>query len=263
MPCDRCANRAWNGSWSCLALRAPASLLFCGPGSCRVSTGTIAIFCRCQWCALLEGRSAAPPDWARASSRRSARSKRRRHRGEILRRLSQSAGLTPLLLDLQRLARAPDDGDEAGPTIVICLDQAEELATVEGGDEAETFLTLLADGLNPPPVSPDARTARPLAMLVAGIRSDSFERFQIEPSVQRVPSRLFNLPPISPSEFKSVIEGPAARSTAAGKKLVLEPALTERLLQDTQGQDALPLLAFTLERLYLDHGADGDLRLAE
>ena len=182
---------------------------------------------------------------------------------EILRRLSQSAGLTPLLLDLQRLARAPDDGDEAGPTIVICLDQAEELATVEGGDEAETFLTLLADGLNPPPVSPDARTARPLAMLVAGIRSDSFERFQIEPSVQRVPSRLFNLPPISPSEFKSVIEGPAARSTAAGKKLVLEPALTERLLQDTQGQDALPLLAFTLERLYLNHGADGDLRLAE
>ena len=98
---------------------------------------------------------------------------------------------------------------------------------------------------------------------MVGIRSDSFERFQIEPSVQRIQSRLFNLPPISPSEFKSVIEGPAARSTAAGTKLVLEPALTERLLQETQGQDALPLLAFTLERLYLDHGVDGDLLLSE
>ncbi len=28
-------------------------------------------------------------------------------------------------------------------------------------------------------------------------------------------------------------------------------------------KDALPLLAFTLERLYTDYGADGDLQLGE
>jgi hypothetical protein len=184
-------------------------------------------------------------------------------REEILRRLSQPSGLTTLLPDLQRLARVPDDRDETGPTIVICLDQAEELSTVEGKDEAETLMAILVDGLNSPVPSENARAADPLAILVVGIRSDSFERFQLEPSVQRVQSRLFNLPPISPSDFKSVIEGPAARSTAAGTKLVLDPALTERLLQDTQGQDALPLLAFTLERLYLEHGVDGDLLLSE
>ena len=182
---------------------------------------------------------------------------------EILGRLSRPSGLTGLLRDLQRLARVSDDSADMGPTIVICLDQAEELATVEGRAEAETLMAMLADGLNSPPASHGARAAHPLAIIVVGIRSDSFERFQVEPTVQRVQCRLFNLSPIPPSEFKSIIEGPAARSTAAGTKLVLEPALTERLLKETEGQDALPLLAFTLERLYVDHGVDGDLLLSE
>src|SRR5262249_52889064 len=42
-----------------------------------------------------------------------------------------------------------------------------------------------------------------------------------------------------------VIEGPARRIG-----LEVEPALTAALLRDSQGADALPLLAFTLERLF-------------
>jgi hypothetical protein len=47
----------------------------------------------------------------------------------------------------------------------------------------------------------------------------------------------------------------------AGRPLVVEPALTEALLADSEGLDALPLLSFTLERLYLEYGGDGELAL--
>jgi hypothetical protein len=50
------------------------------------------------------------------------------------------------------------------------------------------------------------------------------------------------------------------------KSLKIEPALTQALLMDIEAggaKDALPLLAFTLERLYVEYGGDGDLRLSE
>jgi hypothetical protein len=51
--------------------------------------------------------------------------------------------------------------------------------------------------------------------------------------------------------------------TEAGGRLAIDPALTERLIADAQGADALPLLGFTLERLYSDYGAEGRLSVAE
>ena len=67
-----------------------------------------------------------------------------------------------------------------------------------------------------------------------------------------------------PAGYKEVITGPARRATAAGRRLIIEPALVERLLAETaEGADALPLLALTLERLYRDFGDDGDLTVAE
>src|SRR6202035_5613445 len=49
----------------------------------------------------------------------------------------------------------------------------------------------------------------------------------------------------------------------ADPKLVIEPALTEQLLRELATSDALPLLAFTLERLWLRHRGGGTLTLAE
>jgi hypothetical protein len=67
-----------------------------------------------------------------------------------------------------------------------------------------------------------------------------------------------------PTGFKEVITGPAGRATAAGQRLTIQPALVDRLLDDSaEGADALPLLALTLERLYHDFGDDGDLTVAE
>ena len=65
--------------------------------------------------------------------------------------------------------------------------------------------------------------------------------------------------------YQEVIEGPARRVEEAGGKLAIEPALTERLLVDIEAGagDALPLLAFTLEQLYLDYRQTGALRLTD
>ena len=60
-----------------------------------------------------------------------------------------------------------------------------------------------------------------------------------------------------PSEhFGEVIEGPAARFG-----LPLDAGLTERLVADTSYNDALPLLAFTLEKLYLACEPEGPMTL--
>jgi len=150
------------------------------------------------------------------------------------------------------------------PTIVIAIDQGEELTNPEGRKEAELFLVMLAKLLSLCDSGHDATKAglKP-PLIVVTIRSDAYERLQTEPSLEGNQPRLFDLPPISPKHYKTVIEGPAARATAAGRKLTIEPELIDQLLQDTSGTDALPLLAFTLERLYVDYGADGDLRLDE
>ena len=54
--------------------------------------------------------------------------------------------------------------------------------------------------------------------------------------------------------------GRRARLADTDRALKIEPALTEALLDDVEaggGKDALPLLAFTLERLYLEYGGGG------
>ena len=104
--------------------------------------------------------------------------------------------------------------------------------------------------------------ARRILALIT-IRSDRYELPQSEPHLLAVRQDLFNLPPISPAEFKTVIKGPARRVVEEGGRLTIDPALTERLIADAQGADALPLLAFTLERLYVDYGGEGRLTLAE
>jgi WD domain, G-beta repeat len=72
------------------------------------------------------------------------------------------------------------------------------------------------------------------------------------------------LKPLPPAGYTEVITGPARRASAAGRRLMIEPALVERLLAETaESSDALPLLALTLERLYRDFGDDSDLTVAE
>jgi len=135
------------------------------------------------------------------------------------------------------------------PTIVLPIDQAEELFGAENA-ERDAFCSLLAEAL-----AQDGN-----AIVVATIRSDSYEPLQTEPRLAGAGQLLFNLPPIAAGAMKEIIEGPAR---LAKPPLTVEPALTQALLTDLDAADALPLLAFTLERLRTQYGADGKLTLAD
>src|SRR5207342_1318670 len=90
------------------------------------------------------------------------------------------------------------------------------------------------------------------------IRSDSYASLQAERYLAEVPRLPFDLPSLSLAAFKQVIEGPGR---LAQPPIVFEPALTERLVADLDQPDALPLLAFTLERLASDYGLHGEVGL--
>ena len=149
--------------------------------------------------------------------------------------------------------------EQPAPTLVLPVDQAEELFNADAGPEAASFLKLLAALV-------DHAAGDTSAMIVAvTIRADRYEPLQIAPQLAEVKTALFDdLRPLPPAGYAEVVTGPAGRATAAGRWLTIEPALVERLLVETaQSADALPLLALTLERLHRDFGADGDLTVAE
>jgi WD40 repeat protein len=152
---------------------------------------------------------------------------------------------------------APDP-QQAAPTLVLPLDQGEELFQITSTSEADPFLSIVADLLR------CRDGVAPTLLLVVTIRADSYEPLHSAPQLAGVGSRSFNdLKEMPPGQFKEVIEGPAKRATDAGLPLTIEPALTEQLMKDAPTADGLPLLALTLERLCAEYGGDGDLTLDE
>ena len=149
--------------------------------------------------------------------------------------------------------------EQPAPTLVLPVDQAEELFNADAGPEAPRFLELLAALVQ------HEAGVTPALIVAVTIRADRYEPLQIAPQLAGVHSVVFDdLKPMPPAGYTEVITGPARRATAAGRRLSVEPALVERLLAETaEGADALPLLALTLERLYRDFGDDGDLTVAE
>ena len=148
--------------------------------------------------------------------------------------------------------------EASAPTLVLGLDQAEELFSADAGQQAEQFLALLAELLG-------KMNATELGLVVAAtIRTDRFEVMQNHPALDGIGTVLFDeLKPMPDSEFKEVITGPAERATEAGHRLSIAPDLVSRLLADAaEGADTLPLLALTLARLHTDYATVGELTLA-
>ncbi len=171
---------------------------------------------------------------------------------------------------LQRLRGRPEkSGGTTGAThstdartLVVPIDQFEELFATDGQAEANEFLQLITQAL-PAAGSTGGPGAGRLLLLVT-IRSDALPTLQNHPLLRELKPVLFSLPAMAPSNFKDVIEGPARRHSEK-HRLTIDPALTEALLADAQGPDALPLLALTLEWLLRDFGQrDGtELGLAQ
>ena len=156
----------------------------------------------------------------------------------------------PVMQRLQRVALAGRETyQEKPPTIVVPIDQAEELYNAENL-ETERFLALLNSAL----------TTDGNALVIFTIRSDSYALLQTDTRFEAARQLLFSLPPIAIGEFKDVIEGPAR---LARPPLEIEPELTQQLLSDLDLADALPLLAFTLERFKAEYAPRGRLTLAD
>jgi WD40 repeat protein len=183
--------------------------------------------------------------------------------GGIKTALAQDAdALSRFLADIQHVARERlrvNGEDIAPPTLLLSVDQAEELFNPDASDEAPRLLALLGATLR------DTRAGRPLLIVAFTIRSDRYEPLQTAPELAGLKSTVFDdLKPMPRAQFKEIILGPAKRATDAGMRLDVKPDLVDQLLQDcAQGADTLPLLALTLQRLYDDYSSDGDLRLDE
>ena len=157
--------------------------------------------------------------------------------------------LVRLVRDLALAAQQPE------ATVLITIDQAEELFGYSDGEAAARFLRLLRAGLE---------TGDRRLMAIATMRSDFLDQFQNHPVLQdsEYPHhfRYRNLPveAMPQKGFPEVIRGPAR---LAG--LQLDDGLVDAMVNDTGTRDALPLLAFTLRRLYDRFRDDGRLTLEE
>jgi formylglycine-generating enzyme required for sulfatase activity len=170
--------------------------------------------------------------------------------GHLQRALANdSDALPPLLNEILVLATKRLVGDakpqvDRPPTLVLAIDQAEELFTPDAGQEAAKLRQHLTAAL----------TRGPDTIGLLTIRSDRFPTLQNDDLLKKL-LEPFNLPPLEATVYRDAILRPAARITPP---LEIHPELTEALIEDTaaEGADPLPLLAFTMERLYREYGKE-------
>ena len=129
-------------------------------------------------------------------------------------------------------------------TILVSVDQAEEIARAEGASA-----DAIADYLRA------ALTGTASDWLIAfTVRSDSFPELQAHRRFQGLETRSFDLRAMPTFRFDSVVEQPAKRYGVE-----IEQNLVEALMKDIPNADALPLLAFTLQRLWRQFSGSGVL----
>jgi WD40 repeat protein/tetratricopeptide (TPR) repeat protein len=157
-------------------------------------------------------------------------------------------GLARILAALREGAQVP--GVATPPTIVISVDQGEELFNEDGRAEAKRFVATLAATVK----------ADPHVLVLLALRSDAFRQLQAEPGLADLPKDTFILDMMLAGSYRAVIEQPAR--LVEPTPLKIDPQLIDALLEDVSGQDALPLLAFTLAHLYDCYAVDNELSLA-
>jgi energy-coupling factor transporter ATP-binding protein EcfA2 len=130
--------------------------------------------------------------------------------------------------------------DPSGPQrrLLVVVDQVEELLTQSPPDQRDRFVELLGSALSGP------------VHVVGAVRPEFLDQLLSEPGMASLSTTLYPLRPLRREALRAVIEKPAG---LAG--IDLDEGLVDRLVEDTDSGDALPLLAFTLAQL-----ADGVTR---
>jgi len=139
--------------------------------------------------------------------------------------------------------------------LLLVVDQLDELFA---GDVAEDQRKAFARVLS-------ILAATGCVWIVATLRADLYERFLRQPELLGLKTRgaTYDLAPPGAAEIAEIVRGPAK---AANLIYEADPEtgerLDERLLRDADQADMLPLLQFTLNRLFEQrHTADGETRL--
>ena len=141
------------------------------------------------------------------------------------------------------------------PLLVMCLDQGEEVFAASAAPESEKLLQLTRAAIDG-----DA------ALLLVSIRSDFYDTMQGAEALAGIDQATLSLGPMPHGELARVIREPAEilRRKAGPAAPVFDAAVIERLQQEIEGEeDALPLLAFALQRLMREHQGMATISLAE
>jgi energy-coupling factor transporter ATP-binding protein EcfA2 len=137
------------------------------------------------------------------------------------------------LLDIFREVCQPMGGDN--PSLLLVIDQAEELATLTKPDARSSFLDLLRQAL----------VVEVPLWVVATVRSEFLDAVLADADLAGVFNEPYLLGPLTRDRLFEVVQRPALRAGVD-----MDAALVARIVDDTQGGDALPLLAYTLRRLW-------------
>jgi TIR domain len=129
-------------------------------------------------------------------------------------------------------------------SILISVDQAEEMARADG-KSGEALAEYLRAALG---------TTRSPWQLAFTIRTDSFPELQSHRRFQNLEARGYDLRALPVFRFDSVVEEPAKRYSVE-----VDTVLVDALMDDAPKEDALPLLAFALQRLWRQYAASGKL----
>jgi hypothetical protein len=147
-------------------------------------------------------------------------------------------------------------GRSKPPTLILAVDQAEELFHTDGAKQADAFMKLLR-GLV---------TREDLGLIVVfTIRSDAYELLQTAESLQDLRQHTLSLPPMPQGAFAEIIRGPARRLEGSKRAFKIEEPLIDAACRHRerwrQGRSAAA--RFHLAAAYVEAGSDGDLKLSE
>lgn len=151
---------------------------------------------------------------------------------------------TTPLMDIANDLRRVSQRREA--RVLLIIDQFEELLGRKDSDEeGGRFLALLRASIE---------ADHSPCMVLGTMRSDFLGMFQRNVALRGIDFESLSLGPMKIEGMRRVIEEPARLAT-----IELETGLADRLLEDTETPDALPLLSFTLWLLWRDYRRDGKL----
>jgi hypothetical protein len=167
-------------------------------------------------------------------------------RADLRDRLARPDNFVALLRELrQAAAKRALIAEPPYPLPVLCLDQGEEVFATRAAPESERFLAIAR-----------AAADADAALLLVSMRSDSYGAMQGAPRLAGIDQVPLSLGPVPSGEIAHVIRAPAEllRRKAGPVAPLFDAEVIERLQEEIAGEeDALPLLAFVLQRLMREY----------